>query len=359
MVLRVIAKIAAGVFVGGLLGGIITGDETYVAVWGIALPAFIFATIFGGLHAAGRMSGQGLLALARIDTIQRTGLEVNGSQECELRLVVAPQKLPAYATTVRLHIATDDLRKYVPGTILVVARRSLASPEVTIVPAPPAEWGALADAVRRDPSRIPVAFAAPDWTPTGPSQAIRRPRAWERVVSLLIVLGAAAVTLIPAYGMIGRTVSTIAAGDWDGNNLVTGRYQQVAVDEIAAVAGSYQFTNVNFYPDYVIVTALTAPTATTTDAYYFRYGRAFRDGPSSSQPTELPEQLFDASQLDFSQVAVAVQAALDRSDIDDIDSTYAFVSRGAEEMEISVYISGPYASEYLIYDFDGTLIAQP
>ena len=76
MVLRLIAKIALGVFVGGVLGGIITGDDRYVAAWSIAMPVFIVATVIGGVRGGAKLSGGGLLALARIETIQRTGLEV-------------------------------------------------------------------------------------------------------------------------------------------------------------------------------------------------------------------------------------------------------------------------------------------
>lgn len=359
MVLRLVAKIALGVIIGGVLGGIITGDDRYVAVWAIALPVFIFASVIAGARGTGKLSGSGLMALARIETIQRTGLETGGSQECELRLVVAPEKASAYTTTTRLQVATDDLRRFVPGTVLTVARRSLQSPDVTIVQSPPAEWAALADAARRDPSRIPVASAAPEWTASSPPATTRRPRAWELAVSLVIIVATAAVTLVPAYGMIGRTASNIAIGDWDGNNLVTGRYQQLAVDEVAAVAGSYQFTSVNFYDDYVIVEGLTRPSAGTTDTYMFRYGRAFREGPSSIQPSDLGAELFDASDLDFSRVAAAVGDAVQRSGLTDIDRKYAGVSRVGDEIEIWVYLDSPYESLNYTYDFDGNLLSEP
>ncbi|CAN5331391.1 hypothetical protein BH10ACT7_BH10ACT7_31530 [soil metagenome] len=359
MVLRLIAKIALGVIVGGVLGGIITGDDRYVAAWAIALPVFIFASVIGGVRSGAKLSGGGLMALARIETIQRTGLEANGSQECELRLVVAPEKSAAYTTTTRLQVATDDLRRFVPGTVLTVARRSLQSPDVTILPSPPAEWGALADAARRDPSRIPVASNAPEWTATATAPTRVRPQRWELVVSLLIILATAAVVLIPAYGLIGRIASNIAAGDWDGNNLVTGRYQQLAVDEVAAVAGSYQFTSINFYDDYVIVEGLTRPSAGTTDRYMYRYGRAFREGPSSIQPYDLGAELFDASELDFTRVADVVEDAVQRSGLNDIERKYAGVSRSAEGIEIWVYLTGPYESLNYTYDFDGNLLSEP
>jgi hypothetical protein len=170
----------------------------------------------------------------------------------------------------------------------------------------------------------------------------------------------AALVLLPAWGSIGRAFTHLATWDLDGGNMVTGNHQQLAIDEIAAVAGSHQFTSVYFYPDYVIVGALTAPGAGTTDSYQWRYGRAFRDGPELIQPSDLGAELFDASRLDFSVIGEVAADAVGRSRITGVDSVTVSVRRsGLESTEpvISVSVSGDYDSAYLTYGFDGRVIS--
>lgn len=364
--LRILTKIAIGAFIGGVLGSFFTGgDWAYTLVWSFSTAVGMVAATLAGFQGRfrRRVPPASGLSLARIETIQRTGLQTNGRQECELRLVVAATDVSAYTTTTRLTMATDDLRGYVSGTVLVVARPAPNRPDVTIVPSPPQEWVTLAEQATHDPSLIPVASAAPAWEPattTAPGTA--RPGSgrgsFALVASLFIVVVAAAVTLFPAYGSIGRTFGNVAAGDWDGNSMITGSHQQVAIDEIAAIAGSYQFTDVGFYDGYVIVDGLTTPGADTTDEYIWRYGRATRQGAELIQSSDLAAELFDASGLDFSMVGTVVEKAVAASGLDDIDSVNPRVARTFEggAPVIYVYVSDAYRDATFTYGFDGVEI---
>ncbi|MFZ2965083.1 MAG: hypothetical protein WA006_10435 [Rhodoglobus sp.] len=364
MIARLLPPAILGVFVGGVLGSFFTGgDWIYTIVWSCAIPAFILSgLLLSGRRLAGRTGG---IAIARVESVQRSGASTPVDQELELRLVVLPERGKAFTTSTRLRVTTEELRDYVAGAVLVVQRLAGDRPDVTVVRAPAPEAQALAERARLDPSIIPVSSAAPAWetattTQPGTARPVTGGRRFGLAVSLVITAVVAALVLLPAWGSIGRAFTDLVTWDLDGGNMVTGDYQQLAIDQIAAVAGGYDFTSANFYPDYVIVGGLTSPGASTTDSYQWRYGRAFRDGPELIQPSDLAAELFDASELDFSVIGEVVQDALGRSRLDGIDSVYAFVHRdGAEGLPvIMVSISAAYGNVNLTYGFDGRLIRE-
>ncbi len=179
------------------------------------------------------------------------------------------------------------------------------------------------------------------------------------LLGLLIVIVVAALVMIPAYVSIGRGVNNILQGRLDGSNMVTGLYQQESIDQMVAAAGTSQFTSLNFFPDFIYGNALSQTADDRTDEVTWRYGRAWVDGASSSQSSELQRELFDVSELDMSKVAEVVHDAIARSEVRDYESVYAFVRADSETgvPEISVSISGPYESAYLDYGFNGELIS--
>ena len=96
--------------------------------------------------------------------------------------------------------------------------------------------------------------------------------------------------------------------------------------QIAEVVGSPDVTRVNFYDDYVIVTARTSPRSTTVDTYMWRYGGAFRSGPGGFEP-ELASLLFDTSKLDFSVIPSLITIAKRDSGMNDAEDYYPSVRR--------------------------------
>lgn len=363
MIQRLLPTVILGVFVGAVLGAFFTGgDWIYTIVWSLAIPAFILSGLLISSRRGGRRGGT---AIARVESVQRTSIATPVDQELELRLVVLPDRGKAYTTSTRLRVTTEELRNYVSGAVLVVQRLAGNRPDVTVERTPSPEALAAAERARLDPSLIPVSSSAPAWesaTTTAPGTL--RPgtgnRALGLAVSLLTTALIAALVLLPAWGSIGRALTNLATWDLDGGNMVTGNYQQDAIDQIATVAGGYDFTSANFYPDYVLVDGLTHPGSSTTDSYQWRYGRAFRDGPELIQSSDLAAELFDASELDFSVIGEVTGDAVARSRLEGIDSVYAFVSRdgGGGPPVIMVSISAAYADAYLTYGFDGRLIRE-
>src|SRR6187402_3428072 len=108
MILSILAKVALGAFVGGVIGALVSDALFYALVWPFALTAFILIAIIGGMRKrrSGWPSGAGF-ALARIETAARTGREDAGLQEVDARFTVAPADDAAYATTSRMMILTD------------------------------------------------------------------------------------------------------------------------------------------------------------------------------------------------------------------------------------------------------------
>lgn len=359
MIWSILAKVLLGVTIGAVASIIVTGDWIFTIVASFAFPGFILVALVSGLRrSSSRFSP---FAIARVETAQRTGRERDGMQEISVRLVVAPEGEEPYQTSTLVTVAPDDLRRLTPGAVVVVTRIGPGRPDVTIVPAAPEEVMAAAALARSDPSLIPPSSTALPWeSATTTTPGTRRPTPRDRtrsgvparVLAITIILVSAVVTTIPAWGSFSRAIESAAAGDWDGTNLVSGRFQQEAVDAVAEVAGGYEFAAVYFYPDYLIVDAPTTPGATTSDTFMYRYGRAWREGPETIQPTDLAAELFDAGALDFSAVADAVELARSASEIEET-FVFAYVLRGAEgEPVIHVSLTGDYGSESSTWGFD-------
>lgn len=353
MVLTILARVAAGVFLGSLIGNIVTGDWTYSIVWSVSLGATIILTFLSLGVSAGRLLPAGY-AVARVETVQRAGEGTAASQPIEALLTVAPAAGASYATVLTANLPADLLRTLTPGAVIVVSRPSLANPEVALAPSPPPAWAARAAAARLDPSLIPAAMqATASTTPRGGRPLLR-------MVSIVIIAVVAAITLVPAYGSIARNIENIAAGDWNGNNLVTGRYQQLAVDQIIAVAGTSMCTDIDFYDSYVIAQCLTRPGADTTDEFQWRYGRAFRDGPSFIQSTDLEAEVFDIADLDFSLVAQVAKKTIVASGLTPTSGPNAGVARDSSSGApvITVYLGDDYKDASIDYSFDGAEVSR-
>lgn len=366
VLLSILAKVAAGATLGGVAGAIITGDWIFTIIWAVALPVFIMIGLFSGLRGR-RAPGTLGFSLARVETVQRAGANVDGTQLVDVRLTVVGDI--TYTTTTRASLNDNELRgTVVPGAITAVELIGANRPDARIVTAPAPEVEAQLATARLDPSLIPVASSVPAWetatttTPGTPKPGTKQSgsRVASRVLSFAIILVVGAAVLIPAYQSIARGVNNIATGNWDGSDMVTGIYQQESVDQMIAAAGTTQFTTVNFYPTYILGDAVSRTSPNNTDAITWRYGRAWVDGPSFIQDDDLSSELFDIGDLDFSIIGSVVNEAIALARISDYESVYAFVRNDAESnaAEISVSIRGPYDDAYFAFGFDGELVSQ-
>ena len=141
--------------------------------------------------------------------------------------------------------------------------------------------------------------------------------------------------------------------------MVTGLYQQESVDQMIQAAGTSQFTDLNFYPTYILGDALSRSSDQHTDEVSWRRPRV-RRRPELHPVHRARGELFDVAELDIAMVAKVANEAVELASIESADSVYAFVSNGSEsgEPEITVTISGPYDNAYLTYSFDGEMLAQ-
>jgi MFS family permease len=205
------------------------------------------------------------------------------------------------------------------------------------------------------PATVTAVMAGPDLP--------RRPVRLRRGIAVFLVLAGMAVVLIPSYTMIGWIASDIVHGrPFDGRDMRTGLHQNDAMAQIADVVGSPDITRVNFYEDYVIVTARTSPRSTTVDTYMWRYGGAFRSGPGGFEP-ELANMLFDSSQIDFSIIPSLITIAKRDAGMNDADTYYPSVSRASEaegpgDPVISISLSNEYFDAYYTFSLDGEIISK-
>jgi hypothetical protein len=295
MVVRIVLVLGAGAVIGSILGSIITGDPLYTVGWAVGLPVLL--TVAGFL----------------------------GSRRRKQQVLTAPGTVPGIIGSARTR---------------PVATEAVLNPEPTAVPA----TGGTLNGEPLDPA---VLAKMPEPRPRGPVH-------WgSRVLTIALVLAGVALALIPAYRTIGWTATNIAEGRWDGNDMRSGLHQQEAVDDLAAVIGSYDVVAINFYDSYVLVEAPTYVGATTTDRYQWRYGRASREGPYSGAVVGL----FDASTIDFSILGDLVARAKADTGWTDFTAFYPSVRADDEGVpHFDVYLSNDYYSASYTFTIQGDLV---
>lgn len=295
-IVRVVLQLAVGAILGSILGSIITGDWIYTLGWGVGLPLVL--TIAGILGSR-----------------QRTG-----------QVLTVPGRIPGIIGSTRVQPAQTQ---------------AVLNPEPTAIPS----TGGTLNGEPLDPAVLAKM----------PQPRLRDVPLWSRVLAIALVLAGIALVLIPAYRTIGWTVTNLAQGRWDGNDMRSGLHQQEAVDDLAAVIGSYDFVSVWFYDSFVLVEAPTFVGATTTDRYQWQYGRAGREGPYSG----VVDGLFDASTIDFSIVGELVAQAKADTGWTDFTSFYPSVRANDEGVpEIHISLSNDYYSASYTFTIQGDLIGR-
>ncbi|WP_353814727.1 hypothetical protein [Agromyces sp. SYSU T00266] len=380
--LALLAAVAAGVTVGGVLGAIATGDPRYIILWSFALPVAIVAAVFAGLRSAGafhpeRQPGaapgspapSGAAALARVERVHRAGAPRGDRSEIDLTLTVAPGDRAAYSTMLRAVVSPAALDELQPGSIIVVRRPDAASADVVLDLDPPADLAARRDAeqLRSGTERtVPLASAVSPWV-TGPARssthpaAARGPRSARRTfrTALLwtVVIVTTVAVLVPAFDSIGRLTRALASGDPASAGVVLGDRHQEVVDALARETGGTVFIRIGFYVDYALASAPSTPGALTIDRYEYRYDRTEHGGPDPIQPDDAAAELFDVDEVDFSRVPEFIAAAREHSGILDPDSVIVLADRatvaddsGARPVRILVLLDSPYENAAVVID---------
>ena len=370
--LAVFSAISFGVAAGAMIGAFVTGDWLYTITWSVAIAVASLTAVLAGIRsytrglrsgASGRPLQAGELALARVESIRRTGFSVSDQPQCELVLTVAPRHRAAYTTVHRQIVDIVALAQLQPGSIIVVRRPDASAANVQLELAPPEDWARERDAerLRTGTERtVPLASQTTAWASEPPRLAAsptvpRRP--WRRPVLVAVTITAAAIVLVPAYDSIGRTARAWASGDPASAGVALGDRHEEIVDALEEETGGTQFVRIAFYDDYAIAAAPSAPGALTIDTYQFRYDRTERQGPELIQPQEPAAALFDTDQVDFSMVPDLIAAAEEQTGVTDPDSVIVIVERvtvadasGDRPVRMMVLLDSTYEDATVVFD---------
>ncbi len=312
-IFALVIPLGVGALLGAIIGGIITGSDTYIIGWSIGGPFLVMLLIFLGAARSSTMKKKKAAAQAKPAGINET-------------------------------VTGDSLKP--DAAVLNPASTAVPSSGVVLN-------GEPMGGSRGGSKGVEIPAGMPDPSP--------RPVHLRRWVAIALIIAGAAVSLIPAYTMIGWIASDAVRGHlFDGRDMRTGLHQNDALAQIADVVGSSDVTRINFYDDYVIVTARTSPRSTTVDTYMWRYGGAFRAGPGGFEP-DLASELFDASQLDFSVIPKLITIAKRDSGLNDADDYYPSVARDYSgeslgDPVIDISLSNDYFDAYYTFSFDGEIL---
>jgi hypothetical protein len=308
------------------------------------------------------------ISLARVLETRATGSSVNDQPVCDIRLVVASRTRPAYTTTTRALVNLGTLPALQAGAVVVVAQLHTDRPEVALLDPAPADWR---DAAQRD-TTVRTMPEAPVWeAPPAPG---RDRRGLLRIPGVLLVVAFLAGVGLRAWPE--RDVVTSLAQGTSLSDAVAQRDRDRAeaasifpavrtrevVDDLAEVAGGTQFTEVLLFQTYAVAEALTTPGAQTTDRFVWRDGGASRDGAATIQPdpAELPDELFDVTQVDWSVVERLTAQAAELTGIDDADGPTVIVRRSTTDegapLQVGVSVDDDYRDAWLTADASGNVV---
>ncbi|WP_438853787.1 hypothetical protein [Agromyces sp. M3QZ16-3] len=384
--LALLAAVAAGVTVGGVLGAIATGDPRYIILWSLSLPVAIVAAVFAGLRSAGAfdparaaavpagVGDAGEPALARVERVHRSGDRTGGRSgadrsEVDLTLTVAPADRAAYSTTHRASVARAALDELQPGSIIVVRRPDAASADVVLDLDPTPDLAARRDAeqLRSGAERtVPLGSAVSSWV-TSPARTSSRSASapgrrsarhvWRSVLLGTVAVVAAVAVLVPAFDSIHRITRALASGDPASAGVALGDRHQEIVEALAHETGGTVFVRIGFYDDYALASAPSEPGALTIDGYEYRYDRTEHGGPDPIQPDDPRGDLFDVDEVDFSRIPDFIDAAREHSGILDPDSVIVLVERwtvadeeGRRPVRVLVLLDAPYEDASVAID---------
>lgn len=385
-VIRLLLSAVIGFFVASVVlraTGLDDGWEWAFGVsLGIMIPLMVLTSIgrsFAGSRHARPQDVEAALrenrvSLAKVLETRATGTSINDQPLCEIWLVVASRTRPAYTTTTRTVVNLGRLPGLQRGAVVVVAQLDAERPDVALLDPPPAGWQEIAD---RD-THVRTLPEAPVWeAPPAPG---RDRRGLLRIPAVLFLVFA-----VIGFGARVWPVRDEALDLVQGTPLdeVRAEAQQVAeteapevydvfspaqtqrvVDDLAAVAGGTQFTELVMYREYVVSEAPTTPGAPTTDQYNWRDGEATREGAATIQPDPgaLPDQLFDVTTVDWSLVEPLVAQLPALTGIADPHGAMVLVRRATDvnvttPVEFHLSLSDDYYDAYLTADATGQVVS--
>jgi hypothetical protein len=185
-----------------------------------------------------------------------------------------------------------------------------------------------------------------------PRPLSRLPGGLRIAISIVLVLAAAAVTLVPSAGTIGRIGTN--------QSFLTGDRQQEAVDAIAKVVGTHELVDIDFYDGYVDAQAPTKPGADTEDNYEYRNGQASRlDPEQAANDTKTAE--YDGRQVDFALIPKLIKDAERRVKIGSPTSLHVFVmqpldAKVGQAPTINIEVDSAYHSNQVHYSPSGKFL---
>lgn len=387
--IRLLLSAVIGFFVASVVlrvAGLDAGWEwAFGAALGVMVPLMILVSIgrtFAGTRSARPQDVEAALrenrvSLAKVLETRATGTSINDQPLCEIRLVVASRTRPAYTTTTRTVVNLGRLPGLQRGAVVVVAQLDAERPDVALLDPAPAGWQDIAD---RD-THVRDLPEAPVWE-AGPARGRDR-RGLIRVPAVLFLVLALVgfgarvwpvrdEALALVQGTPLADVQAEAAGTADGDSedpapavdLFSAAHTRPAIDDLVAVAGGTQFTEVGIYGDYIVAEGLTAPGAATTDRYTWRGGEASRDGaaPIQPEPEDLPGELFDVTTVDWSLVEPLVAQVPELTGITAPGGPSVLVRRATDPgvttpVELHLWVSDEYYDAYLTADATGTVVS--
>ncbi|NHT19212.1 hypothetical protein [Cellulomonas sp. IC4_254] len=390
--IRLLLSAVIGFFVASVVLRVADLDAGWEWAFGVSLgvmvPLMILVTIgrtFAGARPARPQDVEAALrenrvSLAKVLETRATGTTINDQPLCEIRLVVASRTRPAYTTTTRSVINLGRLPGLQRGAVVVVAQLDAERPEVALLDPAPAGWQDVAD---RD-THVRDLPEAPVWDAPPPRGRDRRGLVRIPAVLLLVLalvgFGARVwpvrdEALALVQGTPLEEVQAEAAGAAAGTggeeeqpapavDLFSAAHTRPAIDDLVAVAGGSQFTEVGIYGDYIVAEGLTAPGEPTTDRYTWRDGEAARDGaaPIQPDPAALPDELFDVTAVDWSLVEPLVAQVPELTGITAPGGPSVLVRRATDPgvttpVELHLWVSDEYYDAYLTADATGTVVS--
>ena len=393
---RLIGWAGIGLVVGGIL--LATLGPPGAGVW--AIPTGITVAFFGffvgafrGSVTAGTVSAlrsasgkndeavrdarrSGRLAVARIDALEQTGLEVNDQPMCALELTVQPTRGSAFRVATERIVPVTRIPRFQPGARVIVAilgsagdRRieildddASAAPWSGIVIPPTAEAGPLESP---EDGRRRRAASSPSPRETGRKSArTAGPRRTPLRLRILAVAAAIAVGLTIPMLFQGTAVRQTLEALPEGRTAPDFRRPGPLAEAVAALereVGHDRVSSVSVQENFVSFDVPLEPGERFDDVWYYRHGGLSHWGPAPIQP-KTAEGQFSLAEVAWDRLWPAVEEAARGADLEDFTNATLSVRRNdvgdatgaSAPIQVNLQLSDAYRSVNFTLDADGS-----
>lgn len=328
-----------------------------------------------------RAVAEGRGAMARIDRIDLTGIEINDQPLCKLELTVQPLCAPAYRVRLRRVVRLTEIPEFTRGSLHPAVMLTEFGPETALL-----DFGQLQVDVRQQLADVEVPSAESAGDVQVPPDGIVRDDGTRRAPILgrgrrgrlgrvtlygIVIIVGFSLSLLPYHRTVDYALHALPQGrlklsSWDAY------YLEDALPRFEEELGHNLVHEVSFSSVGVHLDAPLGTNTTNTDEWTIRGSNVAHGEPTSIQP-ESTAEFFTLDEVRWDALDELVQESIVLAGVGEVapDDVSLFIGRDTDndvhsatfsrpvgDVTIRITVRGAYADATFTSDADGTNLTQ-